>query len=168
MLAIYDVSEQSVPETGLDQARDHQAKAVHFQVNYKYRRLWAHNRILDGDKWLSEPAFCPDCKGDNFIDHDERGCPVCPTCGSVFPLPKEPKEKSEKQKAYEMRQFIKKVRMSDRSRTRTFWKGVNRNAAVVAEKQKAEKLQHDIAVQRIKEACKKENMNSPVLKLLKK
>ncbi len=169
MLEIYDVSDKSsVPEPP-GSPGDHRAKAVHFQVNYKYRRYWSHNQVLDGDTWILELCFCPDCKEDNFIAHDERGVPVCPTCGLEFPKPKEPNEKSEKQKAYEMRQFIKKVRMSDKSRTRTFWSGINHNAAVVAAKQQQDKLQHDMAVKRIKAACSpKEEMNSPVLRLLKK
>jgi hypothetical protein len=91
--------------------RDQQPKAVHnhFQVNFKFRRYWSGNTVFDGEKPINELRFCPECM--DVIEHDERGYPHCLSCGSIFPLPQEPRAKMKKQRAYEMRRFIRLVRV---------------------------------------------------------
>ena len=104
--------------TGSEHQCDHLPAVSTFpllQVNFKYRRYWSGNVVQDGNKLVPEVRFCPECH--DFIEHDERGYPVCLTCGSIFPLPPKigPSDiaKAEKHKNANMRKFINKVRADD-------------------------------------------------------
>ena len=95
--------------------RDLKAKAVFFQVNFKYRRYWSQNLVYEDKCCIAQLRFCPFCE-DN-IEHDERGHPYCLSCGSIFPLPPStfPKtdEKLEKHHAANMRKFLRKITAED-------------------------------------------------------
>jgi ribosomal protein S27AE len=90
----------------LEHDRDQAAKAVHFQVNYKFRRYWSHNTVIDDDIIIFEVRECPECRVQ--IEHDERGYPYCLKCGSIFPLPRLFR-KMDKQQAYELRKFLQGI-----------------------------------------------------------
>ncbi len=92
---------------GSEYQRDKEPKAVHFQVNFKYRRYWSQNQVWDNDRLILELRDCPFCLA--HIEHDERGFPHCLSCGTIFPLPRTV-QKLEKQRAYELREFLRGIK----------------------------------------------------------
>jgi hypothetical protein len=90
-----------------------QAKAVHFQVNQKYRRFWSLQTVSEGEQEFQELRFCSECKANNFIIHDERGHPHCPECGSIYPLPRQPKTTSDERRLHDNYDFLKDIRFHE-------------------------------------------------------
>jgi hypothetical protein len=107
-----------IQESGLtgrsEDDRESAAEAVensHFQINFKFRKYWSGNTVYEEDKPHIELRFCPYDMGE--IQHDERGYPYCLNCGSMFPLPSLAPVKPDNKKAYEMRQFLRKLRANN-------------------------------------------------------